>query len=435
MVVAVTVVHLWRARSDGLAPRNGDDDTDPDGEAMLLAQRTAPTGAFLRVLRRRRERATAVLSTRPEIRPECLMSISLAPRDLGALVAAAGCWGLGTAVSKRAVAEIPPITLLFVQLAVSVAFLSVASLVRGERMPTSGEGVRLSRLGLLNPGMAYALSLLGLAQISASLSVLLWALEPILILALAMLVLRERPGATLLILSATAVGGLFLVVYDPAASGAIIGIVLTVAGVGCCAVYGRHPSMAPERRRDATRAPRPAGPRLRARSRAARRSSCRASDDPARQCLASSRRQRRPVGRPVLRTGVFVLPVGAPPRLRVAGRDVVLSDPCLWSRRGVGVRRPAFTGSMGRSGRRRWLGGVDRLPEYVGDAGSRGAGRDDPALLIVQCHLPQTSSACSPRRRPGDSLATSAMLRSDTRRAATSTSGAARRDAHKTQPK
>jgi probable blue pigment (indigoidine) exporter len=237
MVVAVTVVHLWRARSDGLAPRNGDDDTDPDGEAMLLAQRTAPTGAFLRVLRRRRERATAVLSTRPEIRPECLMSISLAPRDLGALVAAAGCWGLGTAVSKRAVAEIPPITLLFVQLAVSVAFLSVASLVRGERMPTSGEGVRLSRLGLLNPGMAYALSLLGLAQISASLSVLLWALEPILILALAMLVLRERPGATLLILSATAVGGLFLVVYDPAASGAIIGIVLTVAGVGCCAVY------------------------------------------------------------------------------------------------------------------------------------------------------------------------------------------------------
>ena len=46
----------------------------------------------------------------------------------------------------------------------------------------------LGRLGLLNPGAAYALSLLGLTTITASLSVLLWALEPLMILFLAALV-------------------------------------------------------------------------------------------------------------------------------------------------------------------------------------------------------------------------------------------------------
>jgi probable blue pigment (indigoidine) exporter len=55
---------------------------------------------------------------------------------------------------------------------------------------------RLAALGVLNPGIAYALGLIGLTTITASLSVLLWALEPVLILLLAALVLRERipPG-------------------------------------------------------------------------------------------------------------------------------------------------------------------------------------------------------------------------------------------------
>lgn len=44
---------------------------------------------------------------------------------------------------------------------------------------------RLSLLGVLNPGLAYALSIAGLAHVTASVSVLLWAIEPILILALA----------------------------------------------------------------------------------------------------------------------------------------------------------------------------------------------------------------------------------------------------------
>jgi probable blue pigment (indigoidine) exporter len=166
-----------------------------------------------------------------------MSSPPVARRAVGALILAAACWGAGTAISKQAVAEVPPLTLLPVQLAVSLAFIGAVARRRGERPPAGREGRMLGRLGLLNPGLAYALSLAGLTMITASLSVLLWAIEPVLILALAALLLRERPGWGLVALSSVAVAGLGLVLYDPAASGATLGVLLTVAGVGCCAVY------------------------------------------------------------------------------------------------------------------------------------------------------------------------------------------------------
>jgi probable blue pigment (indigoidine) exporter len=158
-------------------------------------------------------------------------------RNVAFLVLAAACWGIGTVVSKQAVAEIPPLTLLPIQLAASVAFLLVLTRARGISLPAGREGRLLGRLGLLNPGLAYALSLIGLAEITASLSVLLWATEPLFILALAAVVLGERVGVAILAPSAIALAGLGLVVLDPAAGGSALGIVLTVAGVVVCAVY------------------------------------------------------------------------------------------------------------------------------------------------------------------------------------------------------
>ena len=159
------------------------------------------------------------------------------PRPALLLVLAAACWGIGTVVSKQAVAEVPPFTLLAVQLAVSVALLSVVVAARREPLPRGREGTLLARLGLLNPGLAYALSLVGLTQISASLAVLRWAGEPILILALAAVVLKERLAPGIVLASGVAVGGLGLVVLDPAAGGTAFGIALTVAGVVVCAIY------------------------------------------------------------------------------------------------------------------------------------------------------------------------------------------------------
>lgn len=156
-------------------------------------------------------------------------------RHLFALVLAAASWGLGTVLSKQAVSEVSPLVLLPAQLAVSVAFLLVGS--RIGRLPLRPDWGLLGRLGLLNPGLAYALSLIGLTQITASLSVLIWAGEPVLILLLATALLGERPSRLLLGVSAVAIGGIVLVSYDPASAGGLVGIVLTVAGIGACAVY------------------------------------------------------------------------------------------------------------------------------------------------------------------------------------------------------
>ena len=163
--------------------------------------------------------------------------MSIDRRDLGRLILAATCWGAGTVISKSALAEFAPLTLLAVQLGSSLVVLAV--LLRTQRVPVlAGLPTRLGRLGLLNPGIAYALSLLGLVTITASLSVMLWALEPLLIVALAGVVLRERITPAFIALSLVAVAGMVVILWDPDATGGeLIGIALTVAGVVCCAVY------------------------------------------------------------------------------------------------------------------------------------------------------------------------------------------------------
>ena len=154
-----------------------------------------------------------------------------------ALIGAAASWGLATVVSKRAVAELPPLLLLTVQLAVSVAALTILMRWRGISWRTPGVPPLLTWLGVLNPGAAYLLGLLGLVSISASLSVLLWAAEPILILLLAAPVLSEPLGRRLVAMSLLAATGMAILVVDPSVAGGLVGVLLTVAGVACCAVY------------------------------------------------------------------------------------------------------------------------------------------------------------------------------------------------------
>jgi probable blue pigment (indigoidine) exporter len=165
------------------------------------------------------------------------MSLAFVRRAPIALTLAAASWGLGTVVSKRAVEEIPPLQLLPIQLAASLVALALLMRARGIPLRDPTMPSVLPRLGILNPGLAYALSLLGLVHITASLSVLLWATEPVLILVLAAIVLRERVGPSFIALSAVAVIGMLLVIYQPGTGGDGLGVALTLAGVACCAVY------------------------------------------------------------------------------------------------------------------------------------------------------------------------------------------------------
>lgn len=156
---------------------------------------------------------------------------------IASLVAAAGCWGTGTVVSKQVVGEVAPLTLLPVQLAASCVFLLVIALARRSPPAWTPPVRRLAALGVLNPGIAYALGLIGLTTITASMSVLLWALEPVVIMLLAAFVLREHIPLALVAAVAVAIAGVLLVVYQPGAAGEAVGISLTLVSIGFCALY------------------------------------------------------------------------------------------------------------------------------------------------------------------------------------------------------
>lgn len=160
------------------------------------------------------------------------------PRHALLLVAATACWGCGTVLSKQVLDRgVAPLTLLALELIASCLLLSISMLVLRIRPSGSPGLVKLTPLGVLNPGLAYALGLLGLVTVSASMSVLLWATEPVLIMVLAVLVLRERVATATAIAVAAALVGVLLVIYRPGVNGDPLGIVLTVGAVTACASY------------------------------------------------------------------------------------------------------------------------------------------------------------------------------------------------------
>lgn len=154
------------------------------------------------------------------------------------LVAACVFWAAGTIVSKALLASVPPVLFLIVQLAPSALLLCGIALVLRLRLPRGRMLWTVLLLGALNPGLSYTFSMLGLVTTQASVATLLWAAEPIMIIALAAAFLGERLPPALLGLALAASIGVFLASEVTGASEAsTIGIVLVLLGVACCAVY------------------------------------------------------------------------------------------------------------------------------------------------------------------------------------------------------
>lgn len=163
---------------------------------------------------------------------------SLSPRV--AIVGACLCWALGTMLSKTLLSSFPPVTILVFQLVPSVIALWLVVALTKPDIPAARLLLPIGLLGLLNPGWAYTFSMFGLSQTSASVTALLWAFEPILILGLAWMFLRERIDRQLVGLVALATCGILLVsgVSSGEPSSAVrLGTALILAGVLCCAIY------------------------------------------------------------------------------------------------------------------------------------------------------------------------------------------------------
>jgi drug/metabolite transporter (DMT)-like permease len=156
------------------------------------------------------------------------------------LIAAAACWGIATVVTKDLLSSIPPITLLIIQLAFSILLLWILVYFRGCHVSDKKTLLKLGAAGLLTPGISYTLSLLGLSLSTVTMSTLLWASEPVLILGLAWLILREMLTLRQIFFSITAmVGGVFIggLGVGTVTNGILLGNLLILGGVLCCALY------------------------------------------------------------------------------------------------------------------------------------------------------------------------------------------------------
>ena len=157
------------------------------------------------------------------------------------LVAASAFWGIGTVLSKLALDRgIAPVPLLAVEMAASSSLLLLFLLGTTRFRPLiswTPDLRRLVALGALNPALGYTLGLLGLVTVSASLAVLVWAIEPVLVLLLAVPFLGERPQRRPVALVLIAVAGAILILLGPGTQGQLGGIALTLAAVTACSLY------------------------------------------------------------------------------------------------------------------------------------------------------------------------------------------------------
>jgi drug/metabolite transporter (DMT)-like permease len=150
----------------------------------------------------------------------------------------AACWGISTVMTKGILADIPPLTLLVIQLIGSNAFLWAVVKAQKLSLPPLLPAVRYGLPGLLQPGLAFITGIIGLSLTTASVEALIWSTETLMIIGLAWLILGERIGLPLVALSLLGFWGVVLVNFTGEAIGnAYWGNLLIFIGTFCAALY------------------------------------------------------------------------------------------------------------------------------------------------------------------------------------------------------
>jgi len=156
------------------------------------------------------------------------------------MVLAAACWGSATVISKGVLAYFPALTLMVIQLTASIACLWTALVAKRVRIAFDRRILLPALLGLLSPGLADTISLFGLTLTTVSMNTLIWDFQPIVIIGLALVILRERVTRPLAAFSLLATLGVVLVAgvdLNARGNGILIGNLLTLVGVFFCSAY------------------------------------------------------------------------------------------------------------------------------------------------------------------------------------------------------
>ncbi|MBW4436831.1 MAG: DMT family transporter [Pleurocapsa minor GSE-CHR-MK-17-07R] len=155
------------------------------------------------------------------------------------MIGSAACWGMGTVMSKAALGVFPPLPLLVTQLTASIAVLWLATLV--VRAPYHPALLLHGWPGLLEPGLAYVLGAVGLQLTSASNASVIGTLEPVFVMAIAAVFLREIVRVRAWLLAGMAIAGTIIVstAYAETGGGAasITGDLLELGAVLAASLY------------------------------------------------------------------------------------------------------------------------------------------------------------------------------------------------------
>lgn len=154
---------------------------------------------------------------------------------IGAGLSACLLWAISNVIDKTLLdIGVTPLTLLAAQLLVSTPALWVIVLLAGRR-PETRAIVRLMPIGILQPGLAYGLGLIGLAMTSATIEALLFSTETLFIIALVWPLLGERPGRLVMLAGIVGTVGVAMVsVGGDATEGiqkGLLGSIIILAGV------------------------------------------------------------------------------------------------------------------------------------------------------------------------------------------------------------
>ena len=161
---------------------------------------------------------------------------STARAAYAALVLAALCSGISTATTKYALGQFAAADLLVVELTVATIVLWAVPGVR--RSAQSGFRRGYLILGVLEPGLAYALFNLGLARTSAADAAVLVSLESVVIALFAAVFLGEKLSRWLGVGIAFGVSGaIVLATHEVHGGASLAGDTLVVAGVIAAAAY------------------------------------------------------------------------------------------------------------------------------------------------------------------------------------------------------
>jgi drug/metabolite transporter (DMT)-like permease len=157
------------------------------------------------------------------------------PAALAALVVAAATWGSATTFIKFALGTWGPMTLLVAQLLSANAVLWAALLIRGYRRPR--HPLKVLVLGVLEPGLCYALITLGLLFTTAANGAVLSAMESFFTVVLAAIFLRERLTRRSFAGLALALAGVLILESTGGVSSVHLGDGLILGGILAAAVY------------------------------------------------------------------------------------------------------------------------------------------------------------------------------------------------------